>query len=154
MRVKAGGNLYNPLAGTQIRASTLMKSVPFRRSSWAKRKLFLRSSIAELAEVQNVKPLADPSVLAGGIPNDQDVDEFLGEISQHKKVGRHLYRPNPTEFVLLDTDVFSYLMKPADTRGPIYRPHVTGRSYVVPFVTVRVLVVACKAKSPAARVLI
>lgn len=46
---------------------------------------FTRSSIAELAEIQNVKPLTDPSVLAGGIPNDQDVDEFLGEIYSTRK---------------------------------------------------------------------
>lgn len=58
-----------------------------------------------------------------------------------------------TEFVLLDTDVFSYLMKPADTRGPIYRPHVTGKTACVSFVTVgELLFGACKAKWPAARV--
>jgi tRNA(fMet)-specific endonuclease VapC len=38
--------------------------------------------------------------------------------------------------VLLDTDVFSYLMRPKDTRGDAYRPHVKGRTVAVSFVTV------------------
>lgn len=37
-------------------------------------------SIAELAQAQKVVPLKDPSVLAGGIPDDEDVDAFLNEI--------------------------------------------------------------------------
>jgi len=38
--------------------------------------------------------------------------------------------------VLLDTDVFSFLMKPKDTRGGAYRPHVKGKTVAVSFVTV------------------
>jgi tRNA(fMet)-specific endonuclease VapC len=38
--------------------------------------------------------------------------------------------------VLLDTDVFSYLMRPKDTRGDAYRPHVRGKTVAVSFVTV------------------
>jgi predicted nucleic acid-binding protein len=38
--------------------------------------------------------------------------------------------------VLLDTDVFSYLMKPRDTRAEVYRPHVTGKTVAVSFITV------------------
>jgi predicted nucleic acid-binding protein len=38
--------------------------------------------------------------------------------------------------VLLDTDVFSYLMKPKDTRGDVYRPHVKGKTVAVSFITV------------------
>jgi tRNA(fMet)-specific endonuclease VapC len=38
--------------------------------------------------------------------------------------------------VLLDTDVFSYLMKPRDTRADVYRPHVTGKTVAVSFITV------------------
>lgn len=37
---------------------------------------------------------------------------------------------------LLDTDVFSFLMKPNDSRGPLYRPHVKGRTVAITFVTV------------------
>ena len=38
--------------------------------------------------------------------------------------------------VLLDTDVFSYLMKPKDTRGDAYRFHVKGKTAAVSFITV------------------
>lgn len=38
--------------------------------------------------------------------------------------------------VLLDTDVFSYLMRPRDIRGDAYRPHVRGKTVSVSFVTV------------------
>ena len=38
--------------------------------------------------------------------------------------------------VLTDTDVFSYLMKPKDTRGDAYRPHVRGKTVAVSFITV------------------
>jgi hypothetical protein len=37
-------------------------------------------SLSRLAETQKVKPLTDPSVLAGAIPSSQDVDEFLSAI--------------------------------------------------------------------------
>ncbi len=37
-------------------------------------------SIAELAQIQSVVPLKDPSILAGGIPEDEDLDEFLNDI--------------------------------------------------------------------------
>lgn len=37
--------------------------------------------------------------------------------------------------VLLDTDVFSYLLK-NDTRALLYRPHVRGKTIAVSFVTV------------------
>jgi tRNA(fMet)-specific endonuclease VapC len=40
------------------------------------------------------------------------------------------------EAVLTDTDVFSYLMKPNDTRGDAYRPHVKGKTVAVSFITV------------------
>ena len=38
--------------------------------------------------------------------------------------------------VLLDTDVFSYLMRPKDARGDAYRPHVKGKTAAVSFITV------------------
>ena len=38
--------------------------------------------------------------------------------------------------VLLDTDVFSFLMKEADTRAALYRPHVKGKTIALSFVTV------------------
>jgi len=41
---------------------------------------FTGRSIEHLAEMQGVKPLENPKVLAGGWPADQDVDAFLEEI--------------------------------------------------------------------------
>ena len=41
---------------------------------------FTGRSIEQLAEVQGVKPLEKPSILAGGWPADQDIDAFLEEI--------------------------------------------------------------------------
>jgi hypothetical protein len=41
---------------------------------------FAGRSIKELAELQGVKPLENPKILAGGWPADQDVDAFLEEI--------------------------------------------------------------------------
>ncbi len=38
---------------------------------------FSSPTIEELAEAQGVKPLADPTILQGGWPEDEDVDEFL-----------------------------------------------------------------------------
>jgi tRNA(fMet)-specific endonuclease VapC len=38
--------------------------------------------------------------------------------------------------VLLDTDVFSYLMKEGDTRAALYRPHVKDKTIALSFVTV------------------
>ncbi|MBI3694085.1 MAG: PIN domain-containing protein, partial [Acidobacteria bacterium] len=44
--------------------------------------------------------------------------------------------PQETSTVLVDTDVYSYLMKPGHPSEPIYRPHVTGKLIAVSFVTV------------------
>jgi hypothetical protein len=38
---------------------------------------FATKSISELAKIQGVKPLENPSILIGGWPADEDVDEFL-----------------------------------------------------------------------------
>lgn len=41
---------------------------------------FNSRSIEELAEAQGVKLLSDPRKLAGGWPDDEDVDQFLEEV--------------------------------------------------------------------------
>ena len=46
---------------------------------------FAGSSLAELAAAQNVKPLNDISVLAGGFPEDVDIDKFLEDIYSSRK---------------------------------------------------------------------
>ena len=38
--------------------------------------------------------------------------------------------------LLLDTDVFSYLMKGTDSRAALYEPHVKGKTIALSFVTV------------------
>jgi tRNA(fMet)-specific endonuclease VapC len=38
--------------------------------------------------------------------------------------------------LLLDTDVFSYLNKPGDTRGDLYRPLVKGKTIALSFISV------------------
>ena len=38
--------------------------------------------------------------------------------------------------VLLDTDVFSFLSKPGDSRGELYRPHVKGKTIALSFISV------------------
>jgi len=38
--------------------------------------------------------------------------------------------------VLLDTDVFSYLLRTGDERGKVYQKHVEGKTLAISFVTV------------------
>ena len=38
--------------------------------------------------------------------------------------------------VLVDTNVFSYLLRQSDTRADLYRPHVQGRIVLISYVTV------------------
>ena len=39
-------------------------------------------------------------------------------------------------FLLLDTDVFSFLLRPGDTRALLYQPHVRDKDIVLSFITV------------------
>lgn len=41
-------------------------------------------SFQQLARMQGVQPLADPGILQGGWPNDQNVNEFLEETYQER----------------------------------------------------------------------
>ena len=43
---------------------------------------------------------------------------------------------DPLNIILLDTDVFSYLMEPGDPRGRPYLRHVEGRTTALSFITV------------------
>lgn len=43
---------------------------------------------------------------------------------------------DPLNIILLDTDVFSYLMEPGDRRGRPYLRHVEGRTTALSFITV------------------
>jgi len=44
--------------------------------------------------------------------------------------------PYTAGYVLLDTDVFSYLTKPDPIRAPLYQPHVIDKTLAISFVTV------------------
>ena len=44
------------------------------------RDFFAKKSLAQLAREQGVGPVEDIGVFAGGIPEDEDVDEMLNEI--------------------------------------------------------------------------
>ena len=47
---------------------------------------FLAShSFEDLARLQGVKPLEDINVLAGGFPEDEDINEFLDDIYKHRE---------------------------------------------------------------------
>jgi hypothetical protein len=43
---------------------------------------FVGKSLTELAHEQGVGPVNDISVFAGGIPDDEDVDELLAELEE------------------------------------------------------------------------
>jgi tRNA(fMet)-specific endonuclease VapC len=40
------------------------------------------------------------------------------------------------EEILLDTNIFSYLLRPGDTRAGLYRSHIQHRTAVISFITV------------------
>jgi len=47
-------------------------------------------SFENLARLQGVKPLEDINVLAGGFPEDEDIDEFLNDIYNHREAARFI----------------------------------------------------------------
>src|SRR5947209_19831207 len=49
--------------------------------------------------------------------------------------------------VLLDTDVFSLLIRPGDTRGDLYRPLVQGKTIALSFISVGELYVWAELRS-------
>ena len=49
--------------------------------------------------------------------------------------------------VLLDTDVFSYLIRPGDTRGDLYRPLVKGKTVALSFISIGELYVWAEVRS-------
>jgi|SRR5579863_7404 len=43
-------------------------------------------SLEELAKLQGVKPLENINVLAGGFPDDENLDEFLDDVYKHREI--------------------------------------------------------------------
>ncbi|MGH9792165.1 MAG: hypothetical protein ACRD5W_13225 [Candidatus Acidiferrales bacterium] len=42
-------------------------------------------TVEELAKAQGVKPLTDPSILAGVWPEDDDIDQFLEDLYRSRQ---------------------------------------------------------------------
>jgi hypothetical protein len=62
------------------KAARLDAPLPVNRPLLRDRTFFERKSLSELAREQGVGPVEDVSVLAGGFPDDEDIDEMLEEI--------------------------------------------------------------------------
>jgi hypothetical protein len=74
-----------PDAEVRAREYCLKAMTSGHSPSRREQQFFANSSIEELARVQNVSPVMDPSVLSGGIPEDEDIDAFLQEIYGTRK---------------------------------------------------------------------
>ena len=73
--------LVRPLGYVMAQASRLLDApLPDDKHLLRDRSFFEGKSIQELAQSQGVGPVKDISVFAGGIPDDEDVDEMLEEI--------------------------------------------------------------------------
>jgi len=83
--VRGKGNARHAPYTNKIEVLQLKELHPIPSLSMAEGSFYTGSDLAELAEVQKVKPLRNPSTLAGAIPADQDVDEFLGVIYSARK---------------------------------------------------------------------
>lgn len=69
----------------RIESVHIQKIEPLPSLSLGEGNFFSAPSITELAALQKVSPLRDVSVLSGGIPKDEDVDEFLNDIYTARK---------------------------------------------------------------------
>jgi hypothetical protein len=76
-----GTGWVRPFDDVMAAASQLIYApLPVDRHQPGNRSFFEGKSIKELAQSQGVGPAKDISVFAGGIPDDEDVDEMLEEI--------------------------------------------------------------------------
>lgn len=87
-------------------------------------------SFQELAREQNVKPVADIAALRCVFSESDELDGLLEEDLPGTGVSPQ------AGVVLLDTDVFSYLLNANDRRADFYRPYVQDKILSVSFVTV------------------
>jgi len=73
--------LVRPLGHVMAQASRVLDPpLPVAKHLLGDRSFFEGKSIQELTESQGVGPVKDISVFAGGIADDEDVDEMLEEI--------------------------------------------------------------------------
>ncbi len=78
--VRAGGHLKADADHSRSGEMILEWLAPKEGSQLGGMAFFNSKSFEELVREQGVQPLADPEALAGGWPEDEDLDEFLEEI--------------------------------------------------------------------------
>ncbi len=81
VRVKGSGTIH-PYTD-KIDIMHIDEIVPLTPAALSDESFFANPSLSELMD--NIKPLDDPSVLVGGIPADEDVDEMLRVIYEARK---------------------------------------------------------------------
>jgi hypothetical protein len=83
VRVKGEGTIqpYTDRIGTiHIKEINPLQSLSLGEGNFAANR-----SIAQLAQIQNVLPMKDPSILAGGNPDDENLDDFVDDIYRARK---------------------------------------------------------------------
>lgn len=83
VRVKGLGTIH-PYTD-KIELMHISEIVPLSPMALSDQSFFANPSIADLMAASNVQPLDDPSILVGGIPPDEDVDEMLKVIYDARK---------------------------------------------------------------------
>jgi len=83
VRVKGIGTIH-PYTD-KIELMHIGEIVPLSPMALSDQSFFANPSISDLMAASNVQPLDDPSVLVGGIPPDEDVDEMLKAIYDARK---------------------------------------------------------------------
>jgi hypothetical protein len=83
VRVKGEGTL-NPYTD-KVEVLHISEITPASLKALADQSFFTNPSLAELIAASNAQPLNDPTVLAGGLPDDEDVDVMLKEIYDARK---------------------------------------------------------------------
>jgi hypothetical protein len=71
---------WTDFPSSQASAEPSSLGVPPEKHQIGDNDFFKGKSIAELAREQGVGPVTDIGIFAGGIPDDEDVDEMLAEI--------------------------------------------------------------------------
>lgn len=66
---------------------------PIESSRIGRQTFFESNSLEQLAAAQNVKPLDNPQALAGGWPEDEDLDGFLEEIYADRHASAQMRTP-------------------------------------------------------------
>jgi hypothetical protein len=83
VRVKGQGTIH-PYTD-KIELMHIDEIVPLSPMALSDQSFFANPSVADLMATNNVQRLDDPSVLAGGLPPDEDVDAMLKVIYEARK---------------------------------------------------------------------